>query len=139
MTSATFKLLSGSSSVPGQYEFLNDNSRVVFRPDANLNVSQTYTISLTSGIQDVSLPTSSNLGPSTTTFTTAPKVTVRIFYTWNLLSGVVGNVVVITGTGFDPDPAKNKITFNGIIAPVTGATLTSLTTEVPMGALSGTG
>jgi len=110
---------------------------VVFRPDVNLSFSQTYTVKLTSGIQDMSLPTNSSLAASTTTFTTAAKITVPDILYLDPSSGVAGNVVTIAGTGFDPDPAKNKITFNGIDAPVTSATLTSLTTEVPNGALSG--
>jgi YVTN family beta-propeller protein len=138
VTSATFKLLFGNTSttVPGSFEFLNENSRVVYTPDANLNFSQLYTIKLTSGIQDVS-STSSNLVASTTTFTTAAKITVPDILYLEPSSGVAGNVVTIAGTGFDPNPAKNKITFNGIDAPVKEATLTSLTTEVPMGSLSG--
>ena len=137
VNSGTFRLLLGNTAVPGTFEFLNENSRVVFRPDENLNFSQTYSINLTEGIQDVSQPTSSNLSASITTFTTAARITVPNILYLEPSSGVVGNVVTINGTGFDPDPLKNKITFNGIPAPVKEATLISLITEVPMGAMSG--
>ncbi len=47
------------------------------------------------------------------------------------------HLVTITGIGFDPDPAKNTITFNGTKAFTKNATLTSLVTKVPLGVLSG--
>jgi uncharacterized protein (TIGR02145 family) len=139
VTSTTFKLLLGTTNttVTGQFEFLNENSRVVFTPAANLNFNQIYTISLTTGIQDVSLPTSSSLKASTSTFTTAAKVTVPDILYLDPSNGVAGDKVIITGTGFDPNPVKNVVTFNGLNATVTSATLTSLTTVVPQGALSG--
>jgi YVTN family beta-propeller protein len=46
-------------------------------------------------------------------------------------------VVTISGSGFDPDALKNKISFNGIASVVKKASVTSLVTEVPLGALSG--
>lgn len=42
-----------------------------------------------------------------------------------------GTVVVITGEGFSTNPAANRVTFNGVLAPVTAATTTALTTTVP--------
>jgi YVTN family beta-propeller protein len=137
VTANTFKLLLGTTQISGKFEFLNENSRVVFRPDVNLSFSQLYTVKLTTGIQDMSLPTNSSLAASTTSFTTAAKITVPDILYLDPSSGVAGTVVTVAGTGFDPDPAKNKITFNGIDAPVKSATLTSLTTEVPNGAMSG--
>ncbi|MGC1392600.1 MAG: Ig-like domain-containing protein, partial [Bacteroidales bacterium] len=137
--STTFKLLLGTTNttIPGQFEFLNENSRVIFTPAANLNFNQSYTISLTAGIQDISLPKSSSLSPTTSTFTTAATVTVPDILYLDPSNGVTGDKVVITGTGFDPNPVNNIVTFNGINASVTSAALTSLTTVVPMGVLSG--
>ena len=51
--------------------------------------------------------------------------------------GVSGSIVVILGDGFDPDVAKNTVTFNGIGAGVVFATANTLTTTVPGGATSG--
>ncbi|MFF0151934.1 IPT/TIG domain-containing protein, partial [Micromonospora sp. NPDC005203] len=46
-------------------------------------------------------------------------------------SGVPGDTVTISGTGFDPDKARDVVEFNGIRARVTAATATSLTAVVP--------
>ncbi len=142
VNSGTFKLLlgdnppSGAIPVPGTFEFLNENARVIFRPGAELPFNQTYTIKLTNGIQDVSL-TSMKFAGLTTKFTTATKVNLPHISYLDPPSGVIGAVVTISGSGFDPNPVMNTITFNGIKAPVKEATLSSLTTEVPLGALSG--
>ncbi len=52
-------------------------------------------------------------------------------------SGVVGSVVNIAGSGFDPNPANNTVIFNGTSAAVVNATLSNLAVKVPMGATSG--
>jgi YD repeat-containing protein len=51
--------------------------------------------------------------------------------------GKVGTAVSIFGRGFNPDPAQTTVAFSGAIATVTAATATSLTTAVPVGALTG--
>jgi uncharacterized repeat protein (TIGR01451 family) len=48
-------------------------------------------------------------------------------------AGTAGTVVVLTGRQFDPVPGNNRVTFNGIAAPVAAATATSLTVTVPPG------
>jgi YD repeat-containing protein len=45
--------------------------------------------------------------------------------------GATGTAVTITGTRFDPTPARNHVFLNGIRARVTAATATSLSVEVP--------
>jgi len=45
--------------------------------------------------------------------------------------------IIITGTGFDENPAGNKVTFNGKPATVTAATFYELTVQVPKGAENG--
>ncbi|HMJ70118.1 MAG TPA: FG-GAP-like repeat-containing protein [Cyclobacteriaceae bacterium] len=52
-------------------------------------------------------------------------------------SGPTGTTVVITGTNFDPVPAGNTVTFNGITAVVSASTTTSITTTVPASATTG--
>ena len=52
-------------------------------------------------------------------------------------SGNAGTAVSINGTNFDPVPANNIVSFNGIIAAVTASTSTSITTTVPAGATTG--
>ena len=51
--------------------------------------------------------------------------------------GVPGTVVLILGEGFDPDPSRNSVSFNGIGAGVVFATATSLTATVPGAASTG--
>jgi N-acetylneuraminic acid mutarotase len=52
-------------------------------------------------------------------------------------SGLEGVVVTITGTNFSATPANNIVTFNGVAAEVSAATVTSITTTVPNGATTG--
>ena len=143
---STFKLLEGGSGgvlVHGEFEFLNNNSRVVFRPNASLKYSQpnaplqTYTIELTEGILDVSGDVGHFRG-TTQTFTSESKSSVPEIKFIDPPSEAVGAVVTIGGKGFDPNPAKNTVTFYGnIAAPVISASLTSLSLRVPTGAQSG--
>jgi len=52
-------------------------------------------------------------------------------------SGAVGATITLIGSGFDPVPGNNTVTFNGVPASVSGATATSLTVTVPAGATPG--
>ena len=144
----TFKLLSGVTQISGSYEFLNGNSRVIFRPAEDLDFSKEYEIVLTSGIMDVSpspLPfdplqdknpnTHEKWFPAKFATVSAPIKPDIDFIDPPL--GVSGNVVTIAGEGFDPNPANNTVNFINIPATVRSATLTSLTVVVPKGALSG--
>jgi uncharacterized protein (TIGR02145 family) len=140
VNASTFKLLFGNSQVSGKFEFLNENSRVIFRPNADLTFGKTYTITLTGGIQDVS-QTKQNFAGLTTVFTAATKPT-KPHIDYNDPASNTGLTIEIGGNGFDPDPLKNKVTFatltsSGVDALATTASLTSLTVKVPYGAVSG--
>lgn len=52
-------------------------------------------------------------------------------------NGAPGTLVTVTGTGFPSDPKKIEVKFGGISAPVKSATPTTVTAEVPTGAVSG--
>jgi hypothetical protein len=52
-------------------------------------------------------------------------------------AGRVGTLVTMTGTNFDPVPARNTVRVNGTAAPVETATPTTLTARVPAGATTG--
>ena len=52
-------------------------------------------------------------------------------------SGPVGTMVTISGAGFSPTAAGNRVTFNGVVAPAVAATGTKLTVAVPSGATTG--
>lgn len=54
------------------------------------------------------------------------------------VSAAVGEQITITGTSFNTDPAKMKVTFaNNVQAQIMSATATSLVVKVPQGAVSG--
>ena len=141
----SFKLYKGATSgipVNGKFELLNSNSRVIFRPAVSLDFSQTYTVELTTGIKDISLPNAGTFQGQTATFTTAAKSGTPQIYFISPPSGVIGDTVIIGGKGFDPDPVKDKVEFyiDGVTfvqAKVKSASLSSLKVAVPVGAKSG--
>jgi hypothetical protein len=53
------------------------------------------------------------------------------------LSGTVGTIVTITGTGFSSTSSEITISFNGTSATVSSSSETSIVTSVPSGATSG--
>lgn len=52
-------------------------------------------------------------------------------------NGLAGTVITITGANFSTTPANNFVDFNGELAVVTASTATSITTTVPVGAITG--
>lgn len=52
--------------------------------------------------------------------------------------GSPGDLVVINGTNFNSDPAKDIVTFGGVSAEVTNASATQITAKVPQQAHTGT-
>ncbi len=137
VNSSTFRLLSGNTIVTGAYEFLNENSRVVFRPEANLDFNKIYTIEITTGIEDVSVPVLPLLEASITTFTTSNRILVPHLYYIDPPAAVAGSLITISGTGFDPNPVNNIVDFTGIKAVVKRADLASLLVKVPNAAMTG--
>ncbi|HQR13295.1 MAG TPA: RHS repeat-associated core domain-containing protein [Nitrospira sp.] len=55
------------------------------------------------------------------------------------VSGVIGSVVTLSGSSFNPVAANNQVRFGGVLATVLSVSTTgsSLTTAVPVGALTG--
>jgi uncharacterized protein (TIGR02145 family) len=144
VSTETFNLTSADGvKVNGFFEFLLSDSRVVFRPEKSLEFSKDYTIDLKGGefgiydISEVRLPLDPGDPKRTGTFTTADEFTVPYLEYLDPVSGVGGAVVKVAGSGFDPVPENNVVVFNGSEAVVTDATLHSLTTKVPGGAISG--
>lgn len=137
---SSFMLLLNGSTIDGSFEFLNDNSRVVFRPDADLDFGKSYSITLTNAIKDVSQPNPQSLdlqNKPTTTFTTSATPSSPSIKSIEAPSGASDDVVIIAGEGFDPNPENNLVTFVDIPAHVIEATLNSLKVYVPQGAISG--
>jgi len=139
VTTETFRLLLKGSQVPGSFEFLNEDSRVVFRPDADLAFGQIYTVTLNESIMDVSdTPQPLDLqGTAATTFTTESKPSSPVIYYIDPPSGARGDKVTIAGEGFDPVLSNNQVSFAGVPAIITDATLNSIAVKVPFAAQSG--
>jgi N-acetylneuraminic acid mutarotase len=51
--------------------------------------------------------------------------------------GSPGDLVVINGTNFNPDPTKDAVSFGGVSAEITNASATQITAKVPQQARSG--
>ncbi len=54
VSQSSFQLTGPEGQIQGQFSFFNGNTRIVFQPEANLISSQSYTITLTTGISDSS-------------------------------------------------------------------------------------
>lgn len=52
-------------------------------------------------------------------------------------NGKVGDTVTVFGSGYIPNPTQNTVSFAGTPATVTSATISSLVTTVPAGAVTG--
>ena len=137
INSSTFSLTYAGGTVSGKFEFMNDNSRVIFRPAANLNFGTQYLITLSIGIEDVSDPSLNMSASITTTFTTSSTITTPDISYIDASSGVAESLVTIAGVGFDPNPANNVVYFNNANAAIMSSSLNSIVAKVPLGALSG--
>ncbi|WP_203912639.1 RHS repeat-associated core domain-containing protein [Rhizocola hellebori] len=80
----------------------------------------------------VAVVTSAGSASSTQPFTLEVAANAPTVAGFSPVSGGEGTVITISGTGFDPDPARNTVLFNQAArGKVTAATSTSLTVEVP--------
>ena len=141
-TDGTFRLLKGDEAtgtdIPGEFEYFEQNSQVVFRPDADLDFNQNYTIILSEGISDVSKNKEHLAEDISLSFKTESKLTTPKIIFIDPPSEAVGAKVTIGGKGFDPKIANNEVIFsNSVNATIISASLTSLTVKVPEGAESG--
>lgn len=69
--------------------------------------------------------------------TVTPSPSVPTISSFTPTSGPVGTPITIVGTNFDPSPAGNAITLNGISCQTLGAVPTQLNTAVPNNGTSG--
>ena len=122
---------SGFSSIPSQdaVTFNGVAATVTYASGNRLVV--TVPPGATTG--DISIATPSSSVTSANSFTVVP-VSVSSF---SPTSGVVGTALTVNGGGFDPTPANNIVSINGIPATVTSATVTQLQVTVPSGATPG--
>lgn len=138
VTASSFILHAGGPTgpvVPGHFAFANSGRRLVFRPTVSLGTLSDYTVETTALIKD-------NLGrdlgnPGTWSFSTG----LGGFQALALSprTAFEGALITVEGTGFNPNPSLNTVTFSGAASPaeITKATGSSLTVRVPFGATSG--
>jgi len=136
ITPSSFALSGTGGQVTGFYEYLDDDRTIIFRPDQDLVFDQDYTIVLTSDISDKSSPRQ-YLTDTQASFRTAPEVITPHIDYMAPPSGAVGTQTTLVGSGFDPKPLNNKVSFNGLPATATKATLESVTVDIPHDAFDG--
>ncbi len=121
-------------SVPGAATILDDDSVIVFTPASVLTYSETYTITLNTGLSD--LFGNGLASDFTSTFTTEPVPPLAIT-SLSPAKGVPQSTVVINGVGFDANLINNTVTFDDDTAQVLGVTRNSLVVRVPENASTG--
>jgi DNA-binding beta-propeller fold protein YncE len=125
----------GGLPLAGTYTFANQGRRIVFDPTLPLNFNATYQVVVTAALQDYDGHPLANPGTSTFTTGAAPSLTLDAV---NATAALPGNVIVLSGSGFDAVAAQNTVVFAG------GAAVTpsradpgALSVVVPSNAVSG--
>jgi hypothetical protein len=102
---------------------------------ASTATSITTTVPAGATTGTITVTVGANTATSAGTFTvTGPAVQITDV---DPLHGWEGLTVILTGTGFSTTPATNIVDFNGVAAIVTASTSTTITTSVPVGAVTG--
>ncbi len=123
--SDAFSFRSGAGGVAGNIAVLDDDSVIVFTPLAPLAFSTTYTLTLDSDLEDLAGNALASSFEMSITTEAEPPVSISSLAP---NKGVVGNVIVINGRGFDPGAT---VTLNGADAPVARLTPNSILVQVP--------
>jgi YVTN family beta-propeller protein len=136
VSSATFTLrVPGGAPLSGIYSFANQGRRVVFDPTAPLAFNATYEVDVAAGLQDYNGNPLTN--PGTFTFTTGAPPLLSLAAV-NAPAALPGNVIVLSGSGFNSTPAQNTVLFSGGAAAIpTQGDPASLSVLVPTNAVSG--
>ncbi len=117
-----FKIKPDGTNYNKLFDF-NDGSN----PQGSLISDGTFLYGMTQSGGDYGLGTFFKL-------TKTPFVTIANFTPDN---GVVGTIITINGTDFDPVPANNIVKFNNTAAVIKSSTSTTMTVVVPVGATTG--
>lgn len=124
----------GTQNVAGKFSFQDDGRMAIFQPTANLPFGATCTLLVDAGATDTDGQTMAQSLHSTFTIEAPPSLALSSIDPPSASSGAT---VVLSGQGFSISPATNVVTFNGVLAPVRQASLTSLTTLVPINTSTG--
>uniref|UniRef100_A0A832IBH5 Matrixin family metalloprotease n=1 Tax=Eiseniibacteriota bacterium TaxID=2212470 RepID=A0A832IBH5_UNCEI len=127
-------LTANGQPVAGTFSVQEQGRFIVFRPAAPLPFLASCELAVAPGATDLDGQTDAAGGRSAFTVEAQPVVTIMSLAP---PAGPPGTAVVIDGAGFAPVTGDNGVVFNGVAAPVTAATITSLTANVPLAATSG--
>ncbi len=102
-----------TAAVKGEFGFTDDSRLVSITPHTQLEFSTSYTLEVTSGVEDINTGALNN--PSTKVFTTeaAPPFNLSSVSPPSATSAVT---IVLGGVGFNPTAAQNKVFFNSVEA-----------------------
>ncbi len=120
--------------IPGNASFLMDDSLIAYIPLAGLRFESTYELTIGTGLED--LFGNGLAEPFTMLLTTEDEPDVALA-SLSPSKGVPGMIVSLAGNGFDPEPANNTVSFNGVPAAISDASPTQLIVTVPDTATSG--
>ena len=131
-----FKLTETASGefVRGNAALVDDDSTLAFIPSLGFGFETEYELELGTGITDKF--GNGLASPYIIHFTTEPKPDVAIS-SLAPRKGVEGAVVVVSGFGFEDNPADNIVDFNGTQAAILESSPTRLLITVPPGAATG--
>jgi hypothetical protein len=108
----------------------NGTTAPTFTPNSATQITATVPAGATTGPISVTTPVGTGVSASSFTVIPAPIIT-----SFTPTSGVIGGVIVLTGSNFT---GATQVTFNGTVAPVfTVNSATTITVTVPTGATTG--
>ncbi|HET9234735.1 MAG TPA: Ig-like domain-containing protein, partial [Candidatus Eisenbacteria bacterium] len=135
VNTTSFPVKQSGVTVEGTYHFADHERRITFVPRAPLDFSTTYTVDLTSALEDYNGNPLDN--PASFSFQTEGAPTSVSLSALSPNAGIVGAPVVISGEGFEASPSGNTVLFGTTEAIVERADPRTLVTHVPDGAETG--
>ena len=126
--------VAATASAAGTFSFQEEGRVAVFQPSAPLLFSAPCTLFVEAGATDTDGQATAARQFAAFTGQAPPSLSLASL---SPPSASTGATVVLAGQGFSPTPSSNTVLFNGVLAPVQLASLTSLTTAVPVNATSG--
>ena len=125
-----------TAPVPAILGFADSNRRLSLTPIAPLDYDTTYRIQIKGELEDENGGTLQN--PDSSSFHTEVSVPELTLASVNPPSATVAVTLVLSGTGFDPNPSNNTVLFNDLGAAPFDAGVDFLKVEVPLSAVTGT-
>jgi YVTN family beta-propeller protein len=124
----------GNAAVAGTFSFQEEGRVAVFDPATAIPFGSPCTLAVEPGARDTDGQSTASLQFAAFTVEAPPSLAISSIMPPSATSGAT---LVIGGEGFATTPSSNVVTFNGVLAPVQSASLTSLSLAVPIHATSG--